>query len=109
MKTITFYFIHKIISQTSIFLFALYLIPKILLKFDVVDNYQDERMKGAIVTLIGLYLLYTVVIFYTISLYPYLIISYHIFKDKSQKKQNIINLTSYFLVLAGLIIVAVMS
>lgn len=109
MKTITFYFIHKIISQTSIFLFVLYLIPKILLKFDIVDNHQDERMNGVMMTLSSIYLLYAIAIFYAISLYPYLIISYHILKDKSLKKQNIINLTCYFLVLVSLIIIAAAS
>ena len=99
MKPITVFQIHKLISQTSVYLLFLLIITTLLARFNLVDQHQDERMNGFLVNYIRGGLLYSITIFYLISFYAFILTSIFTIKDPAIKKQSLIYVIVYIFIL----------
>lgn len=95
MKSITFLQIHKLISQTSVYLLLLLILTTLLDRFGIVDQHQDERMNGFIVNYIRGGLLYSITIFYLVSFYTFISTSISTIKDITTRKQSFIYIVIY--------------
>lgn len=98
MKTITTIKIHKLIAQTAVYLFLLFIILGFLKDNHLVDQYPyDERMNDMAINTIRLLIFYAVSLFYIISLYAFVVTSIITIKERSTRKQSIIYISIYII------------
>lgn len=104
MKPVTIFQIHKLISQTSVYLLVLIIITRLLSKFDLVDQHQDSRMNGLFVNYIHLGLIYSIAIFYILSFYVFIHTSVSTIKDPAIKKLSLLYTFVYIFTLFSTIL-----